>query len=357
MSRPATALINLNAIKNNYRYAKALGNGANTVMVIKANAYGHGAIEIAAHMDAEVDMFGVASIDEAQSLRESGIVAPILLMEGCFDGSEWPIASKLNLDVVVHSMQQWQELSVQDTAFSVWLKVDTGMHRLGFTIHEAEALISEMQSHDSVERLTLMTHLADADTPDSPVTQQQLKLFDDLARKYALPTSIANSAGLLFWPDSRSQWNRPGLMLYGTGFSANDSLPVELSPVMSLVSKVIAIRSIEAGEAVGYNCQWTASRASRIATVAIGYGDGYPRSAHNATPVVINGKELPLVGRVSMDMITVDVTDVPDVAIGDSVELWGNQLSVARVAEHCNSNSYEMLTRLAERVKKVFVTK
>lgn len=357
MSRPATATISLSAILDNYCTAKRLGNGANTVMVIKANAYGHGAREIATFMDHHVDMFGVASIDEAEELRQAGVISPILLMEGCFDEQEWLQAQSLKADVVIHNDEQLQQFLslLLHRPMSVWLKVDTGMHRLGFSVSQAGSIIAALAHHSNVKELVVMTHLADADSLDSKMTQQQLALFTQLTESLGVATSVANSAGLLFWKSARSDWNRPGLMLYGVPLADSQDMPVVLEPAMVLSSKVIAIRDINVGDAVGYNCRWQANRPSVIATVAIGYGDGYPRNAVDGTPVLVKGQLAPLVGRVSMDMITVDVTEIDNVAVGDPVELWGQQLPVSRVAEYCDSNSYEMLTRVAARVKKHFI--
>ncbi len=361
MARPAKAIINLSAIQRNYSYARGLGqqHGGKTVMVIKANAYGHGATEIAQFMDKTVDMFGVASIDEAQQLRAHGVCAPILLMEGCFDQSEWAQAQVAVTDVVVHNQLQLDQLSMLNTAqpLSIWLKVDTGMHRLGFSLTEAQTALAQLNSLAQVKQVILMTHLADADNGNSDITQQQLSTFKALCELPVDGISIANSASLLFWPDARAHWNRPGLMLYGVSpRTSQQQVTSDLQAAMTLQSQVIALRTIQAGESVGYNCRWTAQKNTVVATVAMGYGDGYPRNASNGTPVMLHGKRVPLIGRVSMDMLTIDVTDVANVAVGDTVELWGKSLSVSEVASHCDSNSYEMLTRLAERVKKQFIT-
>lgn len=327
--------------------------------VVKANAYGHGALGVASALEPLADALAVACIDEAQELRAGGINAPILLLEGIFQEKETAIASNENFWLCVEN--EWQLDCLERAALAlpvtVWLKIDTGMHRLGIPPERAANAFHRLtQSANVKSGIVLCTHFASADELDSNQTQHQLDQFETACKHLQAERSAANSPGILAWPDSHFDWIRPGYMLYGnsplTGPHKNTNA---LRPVMTLSSAIISLRDVAAGEPVGYGATWTATKDSKIATVAIGYGDGYPRLARNNTPVLINGKRAPLAGRVSMDMITVDVTELSGVQLGDEVILWGRDLSVAEVASHADTIGYELTTRMPARTRRVIV--
>lgn len=364
MSRPTQAIIDLQALRDNFALAQSLAADSQTMPMVKANAYGHGMVEVAQALAEVAPAFGVACIEEALELRDAGICQPILLLEGTFSADEVNTAALKGLWLMVENHAQKEAVLNADIAqpVNVWLGVDTGMHRLGFPPQEvAEVYTSLNESRNINDQIIVASHFACAEDFDNDFTDQQLATFDKAVASIAsteqdpLKTSLANSASILGRPDSHRDWNRPGYMLYGASpFDHAQDNADQLKPVMTLRSAVISVRNIDAGEKVGYSGKWTAERPSTIATIGIGYGDGYPRTAPNGTPVLVNGVECPLVGSVSMDMITLDVTDLDAVAIGDSVELWGNQLPVNRVAEYCATLGYELLTRMPLRVPRVY---
>lgn len=326
--------------------------------MVKANAYGHGAIKIAQALADLAPAFGVACIEEALELRSAGIKQPILLLEGAFDAAELKVAATKGFWVMVENHPQKEAIINADLALplTVWLGVDTGMHRLGFQPSDiAEVYQCLNNSRNVSQPIVFTSHFACADDLDSDATAKQIDTFKACAPVTALQ-SLANSAAILAWPKAQREWQRPGYMLYGNSpFSVAQENADQLKPVMSFESAVISLRNIAAGEPVGYTGNWTAQRDSNIATITVGYGDGYPRNAINGTPVLINGVRCPLVGRVSMDMITVDVTELTEVAIGDKAVLWGPELPVNEVASYCDSIGYELLTRMPGRVPRVFL--
>ncbi len=354
MPRPSTAFIDLKALRHNYRLAQALAPESNTLAVIKANAYGHGAIVIARALEDLVPAFAVACLDEALDLRTAGISKPILLLDGFFSVAELREAAAQNCWLLVGN--RWQIDALQNTQLStpatVWLKVDSGMRRLGVSLDEVADCHHTMSTCENVHQpVVIASHLACADELNNPHAGEQIQRFKSAVVGLGAPLSIANSPGLLGWPEARADWNRPGYMLYGNSpFTCPHSDADQLVPVMSVQSRVMALRTVAPGETVGYGATWRAERPSRIATVPIGYGDGYPRTAPSGTPVVVNGQRAALAGRVSMDLITVDVTDVEGVAIDSEVELWGKQLSVEEVAGWAGTIGYELLTRIPARL-------
>lgn len=365
MSRPAVMIINLDALRHNLAIAKKCSPLSKIVAVLKANAYGHGAIEIAFAIQDHVEMFAVSSIEEAMQLREAGLTNPVLLLEGCFSANELSLAAEHQFSVVFHSEYQINQLEKQtlNRPLSAWLKIDTGMHRLGVYASSALRLYQRLkQSHKTQDVVTLMTHMASADLLQEPYTEQQLALFKTVKKEIiewgdgAISTSIGNSGTILGWPEGRSDYVRPGIMLYGlTPFNEPHPDADQLRPVMTLQSNIIAIRNIEAGERVGYGSTWQATQPSRIATVAIGYGDGYPRNAKSGTPVMVRGQRAYLAGRVSMDMLSIDITHIPEVRIGDTVTLWGESLSANEVAQWADTIGYELVTRMPLRVPKNYI--
>lgn len=360
MARANQARLDLSALRHNVAHARTLAPHSKVMCVVKANAYGHGAVTIASALDPLTDALAVASIEEALELRESGIRAPILLLEGAFEAKELLIAAQLNFWVTISNevQLQWLEQVQLSTPIRCWLKVDTGMRRLGVIPTELEPFYRRLMACRNAHQDTIIyTHFACADDLQNTATAEQLKQFEVITAGIPAARSTANSAGILGWPQSHLDWVRPGYMLYGNSpFAAEHSNTQNLRPVMTLSSAVIALRDVAVGDSVGYGAHWTATRTSRIATVSIGYGDGYPRRAPNGTPVLINGQRAPLAGRVSMDMITVDVTDLPAVQLGDEVTLWGTGLAISEIASHADTLGYELTTRMPARTPRIVTT-
>jgi len=359
MSRPAWAEIDLAALRHNLNIVRRAAPSSHIVAVIKANAYGHGIVRTAKALS-DTDAFGVASIDEAVQLREAGISQRIVLLEGVFAPDELELVVKYNLDLVVHNHAQVEMLEqgpASNSTISIWLKLDTGMHRLGFSVDTLPGIVERLQNiSNTTIPVILMTHLANADDLQDKLTSIQLECFNAAVKKLGqqqkLETSIANSAGILAWPASHTDWVRPGIMLYGIspihGKTAKD---FDLQTVMSVKSKLIDIQSLKKGDAVGYGGTWVCPEDMRVGVVAFGYGDGYPRHAKNGTPLLINNKRASLIGRVSMDMITVDLRDHDDAKAGDEVELWGKSLAVEEVARSADTIAYELVCGITQRVK------
>lgn len=321
--------------------------------VIKADAYGHGAVAVAKALQGLSEMYAVAITEEAMELRNAGIDSPVVVLEGPHDQADCELASQNNCILVCHCREQLEWASQCDTAPIVWLKVDSGMHRLGFTPSETLAMAKDF-AHLLTGDSVLVTHLACADDTDNEFSQQQITRFKSVVDSLQMPVSVANSPATIGWPRSHGDWNRVGVAVYGGEPMLDNQLrDIPLLPAMTLTSSVLAVRTIAKGEGVGYGQVWRAESESVIATVGIGYADGYPRHCPNGTPVLVNGVECPLVGRVSMDMITVDVTQVDKVNIGDSVELWGQHISIDRVAQCAGTISYELMTRVSPRVPRI----
>ena len=352
MLRTATAVIDLKALSSNYRLIQTMSPDSKILAVLKANGYGHGLERIAKALPA-ADAFGVARIDEALALRAAGIVKPIVLLEGFFAETDIDILAVNNLQTIVHNTQQLDAImnANLEKPLKVWLKIDTGMHRLGINPEQLAHFYRALSASKNVQQpIVLMSHLGCADEKDNSATPKQIALFNELTAELALEKSLANSAGVLAWPESHYQWIRPGLLLYGVSPLPTDVAVDGILPVMTLQSSVIATREIAAGEAVGYSGAWVSKKKTTIGVVAIGYGDGYPRHAPNGTPVLVNGRRVPLIGRVSMDMITVDLGDNAEDQVGDIATLWGKGLPVEEVAEFATTIPYELLCNITRRV-------
>ena len=297
-----------------------------------------------------MDAYAVACLEEALQLREADFSHPVILLEGFFDTAELESIARYNLIAVIH--HEWQLSALEQARLAapiqVWLKVDSGMHRLGFPPEQIPAARQRLVACNSVTGpVTVMTHLANADDCEDPATVQQLARFDAVATS---DCSIANSAAILGWPQARRGWLRPGIMLYGVSpFVTGNGGSCALQPVMTLRSTLIAVNRHQRGAPVGYGGSWRCPEDMPVGVVAIGYGDGYPRHAQAGTPVLLNGKEVPLIGRVSMDMITVDLRSQPQAGIGDPVVLWGEGLPVETVAEHADTIAYELLCGVARK--------
>jgi alanine racemase len=341
MSRPAIAHIRLDAFRHNYRIAKQC-HGGKALAVIKANAYGHGAVHCAKSIEGEADGFAVACLEEALQLREAGIPEPILLLEGFFEAIELPEIVANNLWIVVHA--QWQVELLLEAKLAkplhVWLKMDSGMHRVGLSPSEYVQAYERLNAHKNVTKMVLMSHFANADNLHSEHTLQQIGIFEKTIQSLSVETSLANSAAILGWKQAKCDWTRPGIMLYGADPLMN--IDTKLQAVMQLTSQIISIRSIKKGESIGYGSIFTTERDTLVGVVACGYADGYPRSAVTGTPMAVDGKMTRLIGRVSMDMLFVELTDIPNATIGSQVELWGNQVLANTVAKSAGTIAYEL---------------
>lgn len=349
MSRPIQARIDLSALKHNLGIVRR-ATASRVMAVIKANAYGHGLLRIAqALQDAE----GLALLDvrDAILLRDAGIRQTILLLEGCFLQQEMPLLAEYELTTVIHNHQQiaWLDAYPRKNGLSVWIKVNTGMNRLGFMPAEIPAVMERIKSHRGVRDVTLMTHFARAD--EAAGISTQLDTFNQLAAPYRAQRSLANSAALLRYPQTHGDWVRPGIMLYGSSpFADASAQQLGLRPVKTLSSQLISVQSLKSGDAVGYGATFRADRAMRVGIVACGYADGYPRHAPTGTPILVGEKRTTILGRVSMDMLAVDLSGLPDAQVGSRVVLWGEGMPVDEVARAAGTISYELLCALTQRV-------
>lgn len=353
MSRLIRALVDTAALRANLARIRAVAAGSRVIAVVKANGYGHGAIAVARALES-ADAFGVARLEEGIALREAGVTHPIVLLEGVVTREQLHEAGAHRLDLVVHEGEQLALLEAWrgPHRFALWLKLDTGMHRLGFRAEEYPAALARLGALAvPATALRVMTHFACADERASPVTREQIACFKALAAPLGHETSLCNSAGVFGWPEAHGDWVRPGLSLYGVSpFPGESAASLGLTPVMTLTTTVIATRRVARGECVGYGGLWRAPRDSHIAILAAGYADGLLRGLANGTPVVILGRRAPLVGRVSMDMIAVDTTDLPGVAVGTPAQLWGRSLPVEEIAAHAGTLAYELLCGVTQRV-------
>ena len=353
MNRLIRAVIDAGALRHNLRTIRERARGARVMAVVKANAYGHGLVPTALAL-AEADAFAVARLEEGLALRAEGITQPIVLLEGVFAAEHVLEAARHGFDLVVHDPLQVELLEefVGPHRFIVWIKIDTGMNRLGFRPEEFAAALERLQRMKPAPlEIRLLTHLARADDRDDATTKSQLERFKRAVKGLDYATSVANSAGVFGNVPLGCDWVRPGLVLYGASpFADKVGAQLGLQPVMSLETSVIAVRRVPKDEAVGYGGAWRANRDSQIAIVAAGYGDGLARQLANGTPVLIEGHRAPLVGRVSMDMIAVDVTDLQHVHVGTPVVLWGEDLPVEEVARHAGTIPYELLCGVSQRV-------
>ena len=341
------ANIDLGALRRNLALISSLAPNSKVLGVVKADAYGHGIKQIVASL-AACDALAVARIEEAILLREAGYLRPIVLLSGVLDSDELVLAQTNRLDIVVHQDFQIELLAhlTGGNKIRVWAKFDSGMHRLGFA-NDFAAKVAQLESYEAVDSVVTMTHFASADELNNDFSVDQLNRFDAACHQLSHPQSVANSAAILRYPQSHRDWIRPGLLMYG--ISPSRDIPFQGEPVMTLTSVVIAVNEVLAGERVGYGQVWTAPKNTRLAVISIGYGDGYPRHAKQGTPIMINGKRYPIVGRVSMDLTTIDIGE-DDINVGDVAEIWGKSLAVADVAENAGTIAYELLLNLTSRV-------
>ncbi|MDO8350335.1 MAG: alanine racemase [Gallionella sp.] len=349
MPRPIQAHIDLNALENNLHVARR-ATSARIMAVIKANAYGHGLLR-AAEALADADGFALLDIQDAVRLREAGYRQTLLLLEGFFDASDLERVAEYELTCVIHSVWQIALLDAypRRAALDVWLKVNSGMHRLGFAPAQVAEAMETLRRHAAIREITLMSHFSDAD--EARGVSGQLELFNEVASAYRGARSLANSAALLRYPATHGDWVRPGIMLYGASpFAEISAQSMGLKPAMTLSSRIIATQDLSAGERIGYGGLFCADRSMRIGIVACGYADGYPRHAQNGTPVLVDGQQTQLLGRVSMDMLYVDLTALPQAGAGSEVVLWGAGLPIEQVATAAGTISYELMCALTARV-------
>jgi alanine racemase len=358
LSRPLKAIVHSDALRHNYQTIRRAAK-VPVWAALKANAYGHGLIHVAQSIAQEADGFAVLELEEALALRGVGLLHPILILEGAFRLEDWVFAHQHDLIMVVHHEAQidWLEQLLSQSKITapsqVYFKVNTGMNRLGFAPGQAIKAYERLRSLVPMPqtKITLMTHYARADDGLAAATGQN-NIFEALCAQIK-PDAIsrANSAAILQDIATQDSWMRTGIALYGS--TPVDAIPAQqfnLKPAMSLMSELISIQTLEKGDAVGYGARFVAEQTMKIGVVACGYADGYPRTAPLGTPIMVDGIKTRLVGRVSMDMLTVDLSNVPQAKIGSSVEFWGNSLSVDEVAAHCGTNGYEMLASLTNRV-------
>ncbi len=356
MPRPILATIDLSALRHNLALARQYAGRRKVWAVVKANAYGHG-IERAVRAFADADGLALLDLNEAQRARDAGWRKPILLLEGVFEADDLRLVDELRLTPVIHHEAQVAMLTAcrPRSSIDVYVKVNTGMNRLGFDVPALSGVIEALAALPGVRLEALMTHFANADRPDpdqepASVTSQ-LSRFERACAGWAGQRCLANSAALLLHPQIGGDAVRPGIALYGaTPVARTTAVSFDLRPAMQLHARVLSVRTLALGEVVGYGGRWQARRTSRIGVLACGYADGYPRTAPEGTPIWAGGQRVPLAGRVSMDMISIDLTDAPQVDVGAEAELWGQHIPVDEVAEACGTIGYELLCALSRRV-------
>ncbi|GAK84745.1 alanine racemase biosynthetic [Vibrio ponticus] len=355
--KAATAHVDLAALKHNLQQLKQQAPNSKMMAVVKANGYGHGLNQIASNADA-ADAYGVARIEEALQLRAAGIVKPILLLEGFYSPGDLPVLVTNNIQTAVHCVEQLEALenAILETPVQVWLKIDSGMHRLGVRPEQLDDFITRLKACENVAQpLRYISHFASADELEKATTHEQIELFRSLTDGCKGERSLAASAGILAWSESHLDWVRPGIIMYGVSpFADKSAAELGFLPVMTLKSHIIAVREVKKGESVGYGGNWTSERDTKVGVIAIGYGDGYPRTAPNGTPVFVNGRKAPIAGRVSMDMLSVDLGPDATDKVGDEVILWGKELPSEEVAAHIGTIAYELVTKLTPRVDMVY---
>ena len=349
--RPIKARIDLSALHDNLKVAQKLAPQSKVMAVLKANAYGHGLLRAANAMKKAAG-FAVLNIEDAMTLREAGFDQIILLLEGFFDREELRLVQEYHLATVVHQQEQLRLLmQAAPGKLDVHLKINSGMNRLGFKPDDFPSAMSALRQA-RLSGLTLMTHFATAD--DATGVSRQLKLFREVTAGLSHPRSLANSAALIRYPETHADWVRPGIMLYGASpFAERSAVDIGIKAAMTLTSEIIAVQNLQSGDTVGYGNGFRADRSMRIGVIACGYADGYPRVAPTGTPVLVEGERVTSVGRVSMDMMCVDLSKAPQARIGSPVELWGTGLPVDEVASSAGTVGYELLCAVAPRVPMV----
>lgn len=356
MTRPARAWLAATALLNNLQRVRHYAPHAKVMAIVKANGYGHGLTWVAETLQ-DADGFGVASADEGVRLRAAGIKQPITLLEGFFQPTELPLLAQHKLTPALHHESQLWDIEHTPGVgpLDIWVKLDTGMHRLGFSPEALPDVLQRLKVCSNLGSVKLMTHFANADNKFDASTKVQTELFMALTQGVVAERSLANSAGIVAWPASHADWVRPGILLYGASpVIGQTASALGLEPVMTLQTEIIAVHRRRKGEVVGYGGDWMCPEDMPVGVAAIGYGDGYPRHAPAGTPVLVQDQRLPLIGRVSMDMITIDLRERPDTRIGDPVTLWGDGLAVDEIAERSGTIAYELLCCVTERVPRCY---
>lgn len=355
MSRPTRLVVEPSALLHNLAQIRRFAPGKKIITMVKANAYGCGIQAVVPVLEGQVDAFGVACIEEAMVIRKMGSRTDCILFQGVFSPDEFKMVAQHQLGCVLHQPHQveWLLNTPLDTPIKLWVKVNTGMHRLGFKPDELQGIMNALQTCSWVDKdIGLMTHLACADEPERIENSQQISLFEGISVKGFTQRSIANSAAIISFPQTHADVVRPGIMLYGVSpFARQTATDLGLVPVMRFVSAISAVHDNPPLAQVGYSGTWNSQKPSRIGIVAAGYGDGYPRHIAANTPIWVQGREVVIVGRVSMDMLAVDLTDHPDIQPGAPVELWGTHVLVERIAKSAGTTGYELLCQISERVR------
>ncbi len=359
MSRPTIAILSKKNLLHNVATLRQKIGSAKIIAMVKSNAYGHGIRSVAMRLEGYVDMFGVASIDEALILRKVGITTPILLMEGVFDRDEFEIAAEHNFHVVFHDQQQIEWLATSDLTqpLNAWIKINTGMGRLGFSLDDALIFYNQLITHPLINKpIRMLSHFACSDDKNNPLNAKQITLFTEYIRPIESEFSLCNSAAIFNFPDHHYNYVRPGIALYGISpLPATSGKSLGLKPVMTFKTKLISTKIMQKGSAIGYGARYICPETMLVGVVACGYGDGYPISARDGTPLLVNDIICPLIGRVSMDMIMVDLRNYPQAHVGDSVVLWGEGLPLEQVAPHTSEIVWNMLTNIQLRVKFIWI--
>lgn len=359
MARPTSALIHTDALRHNLAQARALAPHSRVMAVVKADGYGHGLERVARALEG-ADAFGVAALSDADRLRAAGLSQPIVLLSGFDEADDLPQLRRLGVETVVHHISQVEmlEQAADGDPIRCWLKVDTGMHRLGFApeqVHQAHARLSAAAS--VADGIVLMNHFASSDefdpaSPGSRQTREQQRAFAAAIEGLAGARSLANSAAVLGWPDAHADWIRPGGLLYGiSAVEGRNGEDFGLRPAMTLSTRLIAVNAVRKGERIGYAATWECPEDMLIGVAAIGYGDGYPRAAPSGTPVRVAGHDTQVIGRVSMDLMTIDLRGIPQAKVGDPVVLWGPELPVERIAQVSGTIGYELTCSITRRVR------
>ena len=354
MTRPSRVIINIKALEQNFSRIKELAPQSKVMAIIKADAYGHGIVRVAKTLR-DADAFGVACLEEAEQLRQSSIKTPIVLLEGPYKPNDLELIAKFKLDIVIHNEYQIELLEKAEIEGSInaWLKIDTGMHRLGFPVEKVDVMLNRLLLCKNINsRPILMTHLATANEKKNNLTQQQLDAFKKISKVIDGDKTVANSAALINFPEAHFDWVRPGLMLYGVSpIIGSSGIDHGLKSVMTLESEIISVQHLMKGEPVGYGATWRCPEDMPVGIIAAGYGDGFPRHAKTGTPILVNNVRCPLIGRASMDMLTVDLRNQPNTKIGDKVILWGDSLPIEEIAVHAETIPYELLCGVHKRLK------
>ena len=368
--KPAIATINSAALRHNIQLIKSFAPNQKLLAMIKANAYGQGLLPAAHILADQVDGFGVARLREALEIQETGYTGKILLVEGFFDREELLKPLSRRFDSVIHCYEQLELLEQVATEWekeqqkgfwkrktkiyfpiNVWLKIDTGMHRLGVHPEQVDEFYQRLKKCPLVESISFVSHFSRADELDCGYTEKQIATFEQATQSYPEHArSISASSGILYWKQAHYEWVRPGIIIHGISPHYEPITHLGFQPVMTLSSSLIAVRTHKAGEPVGYGGTWVSPKDTKLGVIAMGYGDGYPRNAPEGTPVLINGRKVPIVGHVSMDMLTVDLGADSQDKVGDEAIFWGKDLLIEEIAEHIGVISYELITKLTPRV-------